>query len=559
MKRIIKNTILTVLVALAAVSCGKFLEEHPATQFSRDQAYATDESAQATVNACYAYLSNYRLYGQKLQIVLCGSAGTMSIGNTTSQYLVDLSSLDIQTNNSAVEDVYMGSYQTINAINDVLLNLPEHETVSEATRTRLLGECHFLRAVVYFNLVRMLGPVPYVDTPATSIEGAHKKRAPISEIYELILSDLNDAWEMMAEPGSQPKGRPHKWAARAYLAKVYVALACIKEHPDDPFDASWIEESAQALWQKAYDESKAVWTDGGYSLEGNFADIWKWDNKYCKESIFELEENKVTGSCSFMYHYLPGYWEGVPLTSSSNNYGRIRALRESWDLHHDTYPGDWRMDVTYIDSLYYRNTATSSNPGKLYYTYPYTKDNIPAGASASDLSTSEELPYIKKYVDPNFTATDANVNVIVLRLADVLLTLAESANEIGKTSEAIQYVNRLLLRARKTDEGIRTVPADWPLTLSQAEVRDRIMNERLIELKAEFTEWFDNRRRGTDHLLDIMTIHNNRITGLSENSTYDYFFTLTRENARKNLLLPFPLAEISTNNNITEADQNLYY
>ena len=260
-----------------------------------------------------------------------------------------------------------------------------------------------------------------------------------------------------------------------------------------------------------------------------------------------------------MYHYLPGYWEGVPLTSSSNNYGRIRALRESWDLHHDTYPGDWRMDVTYIDSLYYRTTATSSNPGKLYYTYPYTMDNIPAGASASDLSTSEELPYIKKYVDPNFTATDANVNVIVLRLADVLLTLAESANEIGKTSEAIQYVNRLLLRARKTDEGIRTVPADWPLTLSQAEVRDRIMNERLIELKAEFTEWFDNRRRGTDHLLDIMTIHNNRITGLSKNSTYDYFFTLTRENARKNLLLPFPLAEISTNNNITEADQNLYY
>ena len=260
-----------------------------------------------------------------------------------------------------------------------------------------------------------------------------------------------------------------------------------------------------------------------------------------------------------MYHYLPGYWEGLPLTTSSNNYGRIRAMRESWDLHHDTYPGDWRLDVTYLDSLYHRNLVTASNPGKLYYTYPYTYDNVPEGASQSDLSTSEELPYIKKYVDPNFTATDANVNVIVLRLADVLLTLAESANELGKTSEAIGYVNRLLLRARTTDQGFRTVPEDWPLTLSKEEVRDRIMKERQIELKAEFTEWFDNRRRGTDKMLEIMTRHNDRISILSKNSTYDYFYELSERNAKKNLLLPFPLCEISTNNNITEKDQNLYY
>ena len=375
----------------------------------------------------------------------------------------------------------------------------------------------------------------------------------------MILSDLDQAWNQLPETGSAPKGRPGKYAAKTLLAKVYVELACIKEHPGDPFDASWLDEGAQAYWQKAYDASLDVYTNGGYSLVSNYADLWKWDNKYSSESIFELEENKVTGSCSFMYHYLPGYWEGLPLTTSNNNYGRIRGQRESWDLHHDTYPGDWRLDVTYLDSLYHRNTATSSSPGKLYYTYPYTTDNVPAGASASDLSTSEELPYIKKYVDPNFTATDANVNVIVFRLADVLLTLAESANEIGKTSEAIQYVNRLLLRARTADEGVRAVPADWPLTLSQSEVRDRIMNERLIELKAEFTEWFDNRRRGTAHMLDIMTRHNNRISELSKNSTYDYFFELTERNAKKNLLLPFPLAEMSTNNSISEADQNLYY
>ena len=60
-------------------------------------------------------------------------------------------------------------------------------------------------------------------------------------------------------------------------------------------------------------------------------------------------------------------------------------------------------------------------------------------------------------------------------------------------------------------------------------------------------------------MLEIMTRHNDRISILSKNSTYDYFYELSERNAKKNLLLPFPLCEISTNNNITEKDQNLYY
>lgn len=554
--------IITYLFALiASVSCGDFLTEKPATQFSRDQVYSTDESAQAAVNSCYAYLSNYKLYGQKLQIVLCGSAGTMTIANTTSQYLVDLSSLNIQTNNSAVDDVYNGSYQTINAVNDVLLNLPDYSTVSDGVKKRLLGECHFIRGLVYFNLVRMFGPVPYVDAPATSMASAHRKRASIDEIYNLIIKDFNEAWEMLPEPGAAPKGRPNKYAAEAYLAKVNVALACIKEHPDDPFDASWLTEPSSSYWREARDKAKDVFENGGYSLVDNYADLWKWDNKYTSESIFELEENKITGSCSFMYHYLPGFWAELPLTSSSNNYGRIRAQRESWDLHHDTYPEDWRLDVTYLDSCYFRNTVATSNPGMKYYTYPYCTDNMPAeyDEKTEKMSTSEEHPYVKKYKDPNFTATDANVNVIVLRLAEIVLTIAEAENELGNTAEAIQWVNRLLLRARTTDSGFRRCPEDWPLTLSRDEVREKIMAERQFELKAEFTEWFDNRRLGSDKMLEMMTRHNERIDRQSKMSTYDYDFVLTTDNAKKNLLLPFPMSEMSTNNNISEKDQNFGY
>lgn len=130
-----------------------------------------------------------------------------------------------------------------------------------------------------------------------------------------------------------------------------------------------------------------------------------------------------------MYRYLPGYWEGVPLTNSSNNYGQIRPSREAWDEHNDRYPGDWREECTYLDYKYKCNTTVENENyrGKQYYIYPYTKENYP------DQSTSkyEYLPYLRKWVDPTFTAGNANVNFIVYRYADLLLTLAEAANELG--------------------------------------------------------------------------------------------------------------------------------
>mgnify|MGYP000785073787 FL=1 len=124
------------------------------------------------------------------------------------------------------------------------------------------------------------------------------------------------------------------------------------EHPGEPFDAALFDKSAKEYWQLAYDNAKEVYDSHAYSLVPNFADLWVYTNKHTEESILEMEMNYVTGSCPFMYRYLPGYWEGVPLTNSSNNYGQIRPSREAWDEHNDRYPGDWREECTYLCLLY---------------------------------------------------------------------------------------------------------------------------------------------------------------------------------------------------------------
>lgn len=546
-------------IALTGGSCDDYLTEQPSTQFSPEAVYSSASGVQAVLNACYGYISGYNGYGNYLHMMLSWNAPTMQLQNRSSTYMVELATMNVATDNSTVEYVYSGMYQTINTINDLLTNIGLCDDLSEAEHNRIIGEARLLRALAYFNLVRTIGPVPYIEQAAGSIDESHRPRTSIDQIYRLIIDDLEQAWTLLPEKGQHAHGRPHKWAAKAMLAKVYTALACIKEHPGEPFDADLFTPSARDYWQLAYNNAKAVYDEHAYSLVPDFADLWVYTNKHTEESILELEMNYTTGDCPFMYRYLPGYWEGLPLTNSSNNYGQIRPSREAWDEHNDRYPGDWREECTYLDYKYKCNTTVDKEEynGRQYYLYPYTKENYPDQETAK----YESLPYLRKWVDPTFTAGNANCNFIVYRYADLLLVLAEAANELGgeHTPEAIGYVNEVLARARHTANGDRSEPADWPTSLTQEQVRDDLRIERRCELKGELHEWFDSRRFGVEYLTELVKIHNARIQALESTTDFDYILPEDYNSVKRNLLLPFPRAEISSNYNISDADQNFGY
>lgn len=556
-----KKTYLTLLLAGAALlgsSCDDFLTERPKTQFSPEEVYSSPDGCQAVLNSCYGYISQYNGYGNYLHMLLSWHTPTMQLQNRNSTYMVELATMNVAVDNSTASNVYTGLYQTINTVNDLLVNIGLAEMPAEE-RDRIEGEAKLLRALSYFNLVRLFGPVPYIDRPAESIDDSHKPRTSIDRIYGLIISDLEDAWRQLPEKGHHSPGRPFRHAAQAMLAKVYVALACIQEHPGEPFDASLFDRTAADYWQAAYDSAKCVYDAHVYDLVPDFADLWVYTNKHTVESIIELEMNYATGNCPFMYRYLPGYWEELPLTNSSNNYGQIRPSREAWDEHNDRYPGDRREECTYLDYKYKCNTTVENESynGRQYYLYPYTKENFPDQETAK----YEYLPYLRKWVDPTFTAGNANCNFIVYRYADLLLTLAEAANELGgaHTPEAVGYVNEVLLRARNAPKGPRSEPADWSQEMSQQQVREALRVERRCELKGELHEWFDARRFGVEYLTELIRIHNAKLDATESLSTYDYKLPDSYEAVKRNLLLPFPSSEISANYNISASDQNYGY
>lgn len=165
------------------------------------------------------------------------------------------------------------------------------------------------------------------------------------------------------------------------------------------------------------------------------------------------------------------------------------------------------------------------------------------------------------------TASATNANFVFFRYADLLLLLAEAANEIDD-AKASDYLNEVLDRARDADgDGVFSESEVYPLAFSggKDELRERIFRERLKELTGECEEWFTVRRRGESYLRKIMEEHNVHVDAWYKSQNIRtlpknvYKYDITDETVRKNMLFPFPDDEINTNENIGQDDQNYGY
>lgn len=537
-------------IALALVlltSCQDFLEEQPTTQYSAEEIYNNSKTVESALNGLYSTLISYENYGYRLYYTTEAHSGIFTTTKTPAGDL-QLGGMMLATNDNNVEKAYMGQFTTIGVANDILyyLGMPDNK-LDPAQRNKVIGEASFIRGLSYFNLVRMFGRVSLITKPVMSYQESQTPRDSVVKIYRQIIQDLNTAWATMPAPTDaslMKLGRPHKYAAKAMLAKVYLTMATSEE---------LTPEQKVGAFDSAYVNAKAVYDANVYSLVAKYGDLFDVTKKNSKESIFELQFNALVGSMRLTETTLPGGTTLIP-NSDGSSWGKTRPTLAAYDLIKNTYSGDPRLATTFLPSPY---SILVSGAIRSKVCYP----GVPTGADRR-----EYLPYIKKYVDPSYNG-GSNSNLIVFRYADLLLTLAEAANELGRPDEAITYANLVLKRARDLDgNGIiaptELAPADWAMGLPQAQVRDKIMTEYQIELLGEGNDWFTTHRR-LDYFKQIILRHNARIslmpvwTGVTVLGT----FTLpTTDNLiKKNLLFPFPANEIIRNEAIPQDDQNYGY
>jgi hypothetical protein len=139
----------------------------------------------------------------------------------------DLDNFTISPTNRFAETLWSGHYNSIGAANQAIAALSKATSITPALRNQLTGEVKFLRAYLYFNLVRMYGAVPLVlrvpkDAQDANSEPAFQTRIAATIVYDSIARDLQYAVSNLPLKSQSATGHANKGAAQALLAKVYM-------------------------------------------------------------------------------------------------------------------------------------------------------------------------------------------------------------------------------------------------------------------------------------------------------------------------------------------------
>ncbi|MBF4491472.1 RagB/SusD family nutrient uptake outer membrane protein [Flavobacterium sp. JLP] len=350
-----------------------------------------------------------------------------------------LDALTYNSSNPSAESTFNAQYDGINRCNQALNIIPKLDKANPALRERLMGEAKFLRAYMYFTLVKCYGGVPIVDHLPNPVSEDDKKmqltRKTAAEVYAFIEKDLADAIAVLplkSAYAADEKARASKGAAYALLAKVSLY---------------------QKKWQQVVDNANLI---TGYGLNPSYAKMFRLEGENDIESLFE-----INGVGSIPARGIQGY---------SNTQGVRGAGGWGWGFNVPSQSllnayeaGDVRKDATII----FRNSTL------------YDGRVIP--------STVENPMYNFKAYSSSYTdAWETDANIKCLRYGEVLLMKAEALNELGQTSNAIPLLNEIRHRA-----GLGDTPAT-----SQAAVRTAIWKERRVELAFEFDRFFDLVRTG---------------------------------------------------------------
>ncbi len=225
MKKYILGLILIPALLVSISSCKKFLERPPEGQLDEEHAFQTENDVLAFSNGIYTLLGDGKFYGGRNQVLneLLGDQykGDLLIGDYSEIYKRQNSIFG-----GTRDDFYKQMYRVIADANIVI----QHLDLATAAKDQLQGEALFFRGIAHFEIVRAFAQ-PWGFTPdnshlgipiRTAVEQGSVMRSTVKEVYDQILSDLTTAEGLLPDAG--PSGKFYtatKWAAKAFLAKVY--------------------------------------------------------------------------------------------------------------------------------------------------------------------------------------------------------------------------------------------------------------------------------------------------------------------------------------------------
>ncbi|GAA4316469.1 RagB/SusD family nutrient uptake outer membrane protein [Compostibacter hankyongensis] len=534
-----KKLCLILLVVTAALGCNKmqddWLDKKPTDVLLNDQVWSDPKLVFSVLADLYDRIPDYQQLEQFANFADFDEAFASSYG-------------DYHRHQNQTYDYTSGNYWDYGYIRDINLFIQKcrlADKLDSTDRNRFLAEAQFLRANVYFELVKRMGGVPLIlDTMHYNYSGdptyLQHPRNKESEIYDFVISELDSTLNFLPKDAGT-KSRATWGAALAMKSRAALYAGSIARYGATtptvslPGDVVGIPAGkAESYYRIALDAAQELINSHIYSLylknpddlQKNFSQLFT-DKSGNPEVIFAKDYLIRSRTTQFTVQNQPhsiteeGSWSGFlnPSLNLAQSFEKLDntfapfAVKDPatgddipYDDPQDIFSGrDARLGGTVI----LPGTQFRDQNLDIWAGYVLANGSIVTG---STFGQKKDLPgkpnvqvvgfdgpidqlehgtqtgfYIRKFLDPSTGAgqigTGSEVWWVRYRYGEVLLNAAEAAFELGQKDQAAVYMNQVRARA-----GLN-VP------LKAADITfDRVVHERKVELAFEGHELYDMKR-----------------------------------------------------------------
>lgn len=459
----------------SCVSCSDYLEKFPLDKPSDATFYSTESELIMAVNGIYNTSMYFQKAASPMNLVLDCATDIGWDRDQGSDLQLLGEGLHVPVN-TTFNELWCNGYSVISQCNMLLANMHKAQSVTNPQiYQRIEGEARFFRAYQYHLLVNFFGNIPLLTEPQLITD--KPLQTDRAEVSGFIVKELEAAAQLLPEQYTGDNiGRVTRGCALAIKAR---------------------ESLFTGKWDVAAEACKRVINSGVYALEPDYNNLFNSRNKQSKEAILYIQYSRVNNFThgvpgNLFSRMASGYSNKVPAQSLVDSYYCTDGLpiNES-PLYNAAEPfknRDLRLDATVV-------VPGSRFLGYQFETHPDSLEcwdyNVtPAVRRANQDVTNPYATFSgycwRKYTDEDKTfRLKSELNIMLIRYAEILLMYAEAVNEMGEMDNlAYDALRQVRERAK--------MPAVASGT--QDKLRYLIRQERKVEFAMEGLRFFDIRR-----------------------------------------------------------------
>jgi len=537
-----KNIYSVVIIAFGLLSMGLLsscedqLEIDPNSYYVKDNFFKNTTQAELSVKGIYDVFSKTETYSHLLSLnyPLDNDVSYMKGTGFTNDNR-RIAHYGLTPSVSFVEKTWMNLYKGIEYANVSIENITNMAQFTNGTEeekeklSQLVGEAKFLRAFIYFDLVRLWGDVPLKTTATQATDNFEIARTDKDLVYKQIIQDLRDAKAVLPEVSPNSNDRANQGAVRGYLVRTLLYRAGYALSQEGVMKR---HDNYKTYLKEAAIEAKELMALPSYGLLSNYETVFKNLAEFKQdpsENLFEIAFYDVSGSRTDTG--IIGTWNSPKVDQGV--YGRANAyvlVRPQFKAEFTAE--DNRRDVAVAEFTIDKNGVQKPlSAKKVKYPGKWRRDWI---------------------AEPALDKNNTNVNWCTLRYADVLLMFAEAVNELRSEmpegivlADAFDAINKVRTRA-----GLENLDA----SLSYEDFLAAIKQERKLELCFEGWRKYDLVRWNElgSKLRETQEMINSNYSSTNENGNNVGYMAGITFTDNKDELLPIPQRDRDENSLLSQ-------